>query len=225
MTDTSTETTPTEPAGRRTYGRRGFFAVAGAVGAGAVLVACGDDDTSDTGSGTDGDGGTDGGTANTKDNDVAIATFGAGLELLAANTYKAALDAAGAGSLGDVPPAVAEFATVAMAHHQEASDALATAAGGITPTVPPDIEASVNDAFGKVTDVTGLAELALDLETKAAATYLEVLPLLQSPDAINLVGSILPIERQHAAVLLFVLGKYPVPDTFATTDASLAPAL
>ena len=120
---------------------------------------------------------------------------------------------------------MAEFATTAMAHHQAASDALAEAAGGITPTVPADIEATVNAAFAEVTDVTGLAELALDLETKAAATYLEVLPKLQSPDAIDLVGSILPIERQHAAILLFVLGEYPVPDTFATPDASLAPPL
>ncbi len=187
-----------------------------------MLVACGDDDSSDSGS-ADTDGGTDAPAG--EDNDVAIATFGAGLELLAANTYQAALDAAGAGKLGDVPPAVAEFATTAMAHHQAASDALAEAAGGITPTVPADIEATVNAAFAEVTDVTGLAELALDLETKAAATYLDVLPKLQSPDAIGLVGSILPIERQHAAILLFVLGKYPVPDTFATPEASLAPPL
>ena len=64
--------------------------------------------------------------------DAAIATFGAGLELLAAQTYTAALEAAGSGALGDVPPAVAEFATTAQAHHQAASDALAEAAGGIT---------------------------------------------------------------------------------------------
>lgn len=200
------------------HSRRGFFALSGALGAGLVVAACSDDKNDDAGSTSTSAGDT------APADDVAIATFAAGLETLATNTYKAALDAAGAGTLGAVPPAVAEFATTAMAHHQAAADALAAAAGGITPVVPTDIEATVNAAFAKVTDVTGLAELALDLENKAAATYLDVLPKLQSKPAIDLVGSILPIERQHAAVLLFVLGRYPVPDTFATSELSLAPS-
>ncbi|MEO7572677.1 MAG: ferritin-like domain-containing protein, partial [Acidimicrobiales bacterium] len=195
--------------------RRKFFAIGGAIAAGVVVAACGSDDDE----GGDGDkGGGDG------DGDAGIATFGAGLELLAAQTYTAALDAATSGALGEVPPAVAEFATVAQAHHQAASDALAEAAGGITAEVDPDIKATVDAAFAEVTDVAGLARLALTLELQAAATYLEVLPALQSKAAIDLVGSIMPIERQHAAILHFALGEYPVPDVFATTDASLAPA-
>jgi hypothetical protein len=217
-TEDQLEPTPAAP------GRRRFFMTAGVAGAGLLLAACGDDDSADTTPGTTND---DTDTTEPADDggsgDVAIATFAAGLELLAANTYKAALDAAGTGALGTVPPAVAEFATVVMGHHQEASDALAAAAGGITPTVPADIESAVNAEFAKVTDVTGLARLALTLELQAAATYLEVIPQLTTPAAINLAGSILPIERQHAAVLHFVLGEYPVPDTFAGTDDSLAP--
>lgn len=203
--------------------RRRFFALAGAAGIGLALAACGDDDdpaVDDTDGGSDDTGGDDDASA---DVDVDVATFAAGLELLAANTYQAALDAAAAGSLGAVPPAVAEFATTAKAHHQAASDALAQAAGGITPTVPADIESTVNAEFAKVKDVTGLARLALTLENQAAATYLEVIPKLTSEAAIGLAGSILPIERQHAAILHYVLGEYPVPDTFATTDESLAP--
>lgn len=213
MTDLTDTASASAPASAQ-RSRRQFFAVSGTIGAGIILVACGDD----------------GGTAKSPDStagdasgDADIAAFAAGLETLAANTYKAGLDAASKGALGDVPPAVAEFATTAMAHHQAAAEALAEAAGGITPTVPADIEATVNEAFAEVTDVEGLARLALDLETKAAATYIDVLPKLQSEGAIQLVGSIMPIERQHAAVLLFVLGEYPVPDTFATADASLAP--
>ena len=218
------QTTPGVPA---QPGRRRFFAVSSAIAAGAVLVACGSDD--DTGgTTTTAAGGSDDETTTTTGDDgsgdVAIATFGAGLELLAAQTYQAALDAAGKGSLGEVPPAVAEFATTALAHHQEASDALAEAAGGITAEVDPDIKATVDDAFAQVKDVAGLAQLALSLELQAAATYLEVLPKLQSKAAIDLVGSIMPIERQHAAILTFALGEYPVPDTFATTDDSLAPS-
>ena len=211
-TDETTAAPPEAPSRRR------FFMTAGALGVGVVVAACSDDDEdTSTGDAPDGTSGGDGG------GDAEIATFAAGLELLAANTYTAALDAATSGALGDVPPAVAEFATTAQAHHQAASDALAQAAGGITPTVPADIEATVNEAFAKVTDVPGLARLALGLELQAAATYLDVIPKLTTEPAIALAGSILPIERQHAAILHYVLGEYPVPDTFATTDESLAP--
>jgi len=213
------------PVGPAAPNRRKFFAVGGAIAAGAVIAACGSDDNSG------GDPTTTAGKEETTTTaaeegggDAAIATFAAGLELLAAQTYTAALDAAGSGALGDVPPAVAEFATVAQAHHQAASDALAEAAGGIEAEVDPDIEATVNEAFAEVTDVEGLAKLALSLELQAAATYLEVLPALESKAAIDLVGSIMPIARQHAAILHFALGEYPVPDVFATTDDSLAPS-
>ena len=60
--------------------------------------------------------------------------------------------------------------------------------------------------------------MALLLEETAAATYLSAVPTLESPDAIQLAGSILCVDRQHAAVLHYVLGEYPVPETFATTD-------
>jgi hypothetical protein len=119
---------------------------------------------------------------------------------------------------------VATFATTAQAHHQAASDALAKAAGGITPQVPADLQATVDQGFAGVKDVPGLARFALDLEQKAGATYVDVIPKLSSKPAIDLAGSILPITRQHVAILLFVLGQYPVPDTFATADGSLAPA-
>ena len=224
--DTQDDLVPVAPSAPS---RRKFFAIGGAIAAGAVVAACG----------SDSDEGGDDTTTTTEEEeeetttttevepgggDAAIANFAAGLELLAAQTYTAALDAATSGALGEVPPAVAEFATVAQAHHQAASDALAEAAGGITAEVDPDIEATVNEAFAEVTDVEGLARLALNLELQAAATYLEVLPALESKAAIDLVGSILPIERQHAAILHFALGEYPVPDVFATTDDSLAPS-
>ncbi len=226
MTDQMEVQDDQAPVGPAAPSRRRFFAISGAVAAGAVLVACGSDDEESDSTTTSEEGGDETTSTEGEDagGDAAIATFAAGLELLAAQTYTAALDAAGSGALGDVPPAVAEFATVAQAHHQAASDALAEAAGGITPEVPADIEATVNTAFGEVTDIAGLAMLARSLELQAAATYLDVLPKLESKAAIDLVGSIMPIERQHAAILTFALGEYPVPDTFATTDDSLAPS-
>jgi hypothetical protein len=44
--------------------------------------------------------------------DLKVAGLAAGLEVPAIQTYQAALDAAGAGSLGEVPPAVGEFVTI-----------------------------------------------------------------------------------------------------------------
>lgn len=215
--DDSTETPPT-----RSLGRRGFFAAGGAAAAAAFLAACGDDDDSadtdraDTETETEGGGGGGG--------DAEIAAFAAGLELLAANTYAAALEAAGAGNLGEVPPAVAEFATTAQAQHQAYSDALAEAAGGITPEIPADIQAAVDEKFAAVTDVNGLAVFARDFENQAAATYMDVIPKLESEAAIALTGSILPVTRQREAILNFVLGEYPVPETFFTAENSLAPS-
>ncbi|MEO7197721.1 MAG: ferritin-like domain-containing protein [Solirubrobacterales bacterium] len=206
--------------------RRGFLA-AGAVGAGAIVVAaCSSDDKTTTASSSSSSSTAAGSSSSTSGGgggDAQIAMFAAGLETLAVDTYKAGLADATAGKLGAVPPAVAEFATTAMAHHKAAAEALAKAGGGGTPTVPADVKATVDTAFGKVTDVGGLAMLALELEEIAAATYLAVLPKLESQGAIDLVGSIMPIERQHVAILNFALGTYPVPETFATTEKSVAP--
>lgn len=155
-----------------------------------------------------------------------IGTLAASLEVLAVNTYGAALDAAGAGALGEVPPAVAEYVTVARDHHQAHLDAwngVLEASGMSAVSAPPaDLEASVNDQFGMVTDVAGAAQLALMLEQVAAATYLDAISKLESTDAIALAGSIFPIDRQHISVLLFALGMYPVPETFANTDMAFA---
>src|SRR5215213_7724397 len=91
--------TPTAP--KPGMDRRRFLAVSGlAAGAGTSTTA---------GGGAQGD--------------LAIAMGAAGLEVLAVNTYGAALDAATAGDLGEVPPAVAEFATTAKMQHQAALDA------------------------------------------------------------------------------------------------------
>lgn len=224
MTDQLDTTDLTTPEREPVPPRRRLFAMGGAAVLGAaVLAACGDDDKKDDPGGTGSDEGDTGTTVDDAATDTAIATFAAGLELLAANTYTAALSAATSGALGAVPPAVAEFATKVQAHHQAASDSLAQAAGGITPKIPADLQSAVDAGFAKVKDVPGLATFALTFEGQAAATYLEVIPKLSSKAAIDLAGSILPITRQHEAILHFVLGQYPVPDTFATTDASLAP--
>lgn len=158
--------------------------------------------------------------------DLAVAELAAGLEVLAVQTYTAALDAATGGKLGEVPPAVAEYVTTAKAHHQEHLDAwntVLTGAGRPEVTTPnAQLKPTVDGEFAKVTDVAGAANLALMLEQIAAQTYLKAIPTLQSKDAIRTAASIQVVDQQHQAILLYALGMYPVPDIFQPTDKAVS---
>ena len=82
----------------------------------------------------------------------------------------------------------------------------------------------VTPGFANVKDVVGLAMLALALEDVAAATYLNGIEnALQDVGAIKVAASIQPVEMQHSAILHFVLGDYPVPDSFAKTAGARGP--
>ncbi len=156
--------------------------------------------------------------------DVRVAALAASLENLAVSTYGSALAAATAGKLGKVPAAVATFVETAMAQHVDhaaAWNAIITSAGYEKVTAPnAKIGASVAKAFAKVTDVPGVALLALSLEEAAAATDLESIGVLGAHQAIETAATIQPVEMQHAAILNFVLGKYPVPQAFASTQGA-----
>ena len=151
--------------------------------------------------------------------DVAIAMTAASLEVLAVNTYDAALSAASEGAIGDVPAAVAEYATTAKAHHEAHRDAwnelLRELGEQEVSSTPPSLQSTVDQRFSEVSDVTGVAELALTLEQIAADTYFSVIPKIQNPEALRLATTIQPIDMQHVAVLRYVMGEYPVPDAFA----------
>lgn len=235
--DISKDTIEVERSG---VNRRGFLAIGGALSAAAVIAACSSSDSGSESSGTteaEGTTTTAGESESTTttapetersaENDLKLGAFAASLEVLAVNTYGAALEAANGGSLGEVPPAVAEYMTTAQSQHQAQLDRwneVLTGADQEAVTEPPaDLEATVNEEFGKVTDVAGAAKLARDLEQIAAATYLSVIPLLATEDPIRIAASIQPIDMQHVAILNFALGEYPVPDTFATTDMAVSP--
>lgn len=229
-TDTQMEKDPTlaELASTGLSRRKFLIGTGMAAGLAVVTAACGSDDdetasasgSSDTTADDDGGSGASG--------DVAVAEFAAGLEVLAVGTYKAALDAATAGKLGDVPPAVAEFVTTAMAQHQEHLDAwnkVITGAGGSKVATPnAQLKPVVDAEFGKAKTIVDAAKLARTLEETAAATYLSAIPNLKSKDAIKLAASIQATDAKHVAILNFVLGEYPVPDVFAKTDKAAKPA-
>ena len=161
--------------------------------------------------------------------DLAVVALAAALENLAVQTYQSALDAAQSGALGAVPPAVAEFVTTAQSQHKDhaaAWNGVLTGAGkqevtGVDLTVKEQV---VDPALAQVKDVPGVARLALDLENSAAATYLAAIDVVKSPAGIATAATIHPVELQHAAILSYVLGEYPVPDTFAQQEGARSPS-
>ncbi|MER5887884.1 ferritin-like domain-containing protein [Streptomyces sp. NPDC001941] len=161
--------------------------------------------------------------------DLKVVALAVALENQAVCAYGAALKAAKAGKLGKVPPAVATFAVTAMnqhAAHAKAWNAVLTGAGRpAIKGVPLSNQAATLKALGKVDSVAGVARLALSLEEQAAQTYSFATTHVTSPAGIRTAASIAPVEAQHAAILHFVLGEYPVQDTFLPLDKAASPAL
>jgi len=205
--------------------RRGFLIGAGAVVGGAVLAACG---TSSSSSTTTSTGGGARSTGAKLTGDLAVAALAASLENLAVAAYGDVLTAAAAGKLGTVPPAVATFVTTVKgqhAQHAQAWNSAIVAAGHAAVTGPDQaLVPTVDTAFAKVTDVTGAAKLALTLEDIAAATYQSAVAAVTASSSVKVAASIQPVEMQHAAILNFVLGQYPVPNAFSPLTGARTPA-
>ena len=156
--------------------------------------------------------------------DLAVVALAASLENLAVGTYQAAIDAVTQGKLTGVPDAVVTFAMTAQSQHKDhaaAWNGVLTGAGKKAVSgVDQTVKKSVDTAFAQVKDVPGLAKLALDLENVAAATYIAAIDVVKNPAGIKTAATIQPVELQHAAILHFLLGEYPVPDAFAKSTGA-----
>jgi hypothetical protein len=154
--------------------------------------------------------------------DLKVAALAASLENLGVYAYQTGIQAAQAGKLGKVPPAVVTFAQTAMSQHEQhaqAWNALLQAAGKPAVTEKdPALTPVVQQGFAQVTDTVGLAKLALEVENIAAQTYQVAATVVSSAKAIQTAATIQPVEMQHAAILSFALGQYPVPNAFNPTD-------
>ena len=209
--------------------RRNFLIAGTALGGTIALAACGSSGSSSSSS-TMGSSTTTAKKMGSGNVDLAVAGLAAGLENLAVQTYQAALDAAAANKLGDVPPAVATFAKTAMAQHADHAGAWNSVLTGAGKSSVTGVDITVNDAvvkpgFSKVKNVGDLAKFALALEDVAAATYLNgIQNALTLTAAIKIAASIQPVEMQHSAILNLLLGKYPVPDSFAKVDGARPPS-
>jgi len=186
---------------------------AGAVAGGALLAACSSGSSSATATTAAG-----ASTTGKLTGDLAVAALAASLENLAVAAYGDVLAAAAANKLGTVPPAVGNFVTTVKAQHTQHAQAWNSAivASGHKAITGPDqaLVPTVNQTFAQVTDVTGAAKLALTLENVAAQTYQTAIAAVKATSSIKVAASIQPVEMQHAAILYFVLGQYPVPNAF-----------
>ena len=216
--------------GRHSASRRGFLIGSGVTLGTAFVAACStgkDSPKAAAGGNSSASSGAAAGSSSASGSsmgkDIAALSTNASLENLAVFAYMSALAEAPKGKFGPtVPPAVAEFAKHAMMQHKDHAAAFNAAlknAGAKEFTDPnPALAPTVIKLFGAVKDVPGLANLALTLENTAGATYVKQMGTLTNPDALKAVATIAPVERQHAAILNFVLGNYPVPDTFVKLD-------
>jgi Ferritin-like domain len=220
---------PTSLDRRRFLTRAG--GVAGGVAGAALLAACSSSSTSSVKAAVSTPASAavmSGGEGQNLSGDLQVVAMAASLENSGIATYVAGIKAATAGKLGTVPPAVVTFAQTAMKQHQDHQQAwnavLASAGKQPVTAVDPVIQPTINTAFAKVTSVAGLAELALMVENIAGETYQNGLSVIQSAAGIKTAASIQPVEFQHAAILSFVLGKYPVPNAFTGVSSARPPS-
>jgi len=157
--------------------------------------------------------------------DLQVATLAAGLEVLAVTMYKQVIDAAAGGKLGPVPRFGTTFLQTVIGHHYEylsAWNKVLKDGGRRAIAVPNSTLKPVLDAgLAKARTFVDIAKLALLFEEIAAATYLSAVTRLQGKAARRRAASIQAVNAKHAAILHYVLGDYPVPDTFAREEKAL----
>ena len=154
------------------------------------------------------------------DEELATIALLAAIEVLAVESYETARHAAVSGDLGAVPPALAQYLDAGLQHHQVAlrvwNEALARHEVAPVTEPPAALAQTVNGELATAGDTAGVAGVVLSLEQSVAGTYHDALTDLVSGAGALLAGSILAIDRQHVAVLLFMAGRYSAPDTLAT---------
>jgi hypothetical protein len=179
-------------------GRRSFFKVGGATIMGAaVLAACGSDDDAGSASTTS----TMGSGADEGSMDLALARTAASLEQLAVDTYQTGIDSGLVTTM-----AIADAAVLFQSHHQAHLDALNGAirdAGGDEVTEPNQAvyDALIKPAVDAATAEADIVQIAFDLESAAAQTYVFAGGTLTVPALRSTIMTIGGIEARHAAVL------------------------
>ncbi len=160
--------------------------------------------------------------------DLRIVGLAAALESQAIDAYGYVLTQAVKGTYGTVPGAIGTFVTTAKAQHVDhlgAWNSILTTNGKAKVTSPQlTVAAAQIQALQAHTTLTQVAEQALTLENIAAQTYLEAEKAVVNPGGYTIAATIAPVEAMHAAILHYVLGTYPVPDSFIGSSMALPPS-
>lgn len=176
--------------------RRRFLALTGGVGGvGALLAACGDDDSTTATSADMSDIESQFGSG-----DLGIVNYALTLEYLEAAFYD---DVAGSGLFKG-----AELATIKAIGEaeQEHVDALTATAKGLgTPATAPKAEFPLDDS-------KSVLDLAATVENLGAAAYLGQAANIKDPEILAAALSIHSVEGRHAALLNVLSGQPPTPD-------------
>ena len=197
--------------------RRAFLVGSGAMAA-ASLAGCSDGETSQP-SGAPGDG-------ELAAADLDLLEFVASVEALAVETYASSIESAGAGKLGEVPPAGAEFLQVAHDQHQETLETIngVLEANQRNPVTEPSSavkESIIEPGLGAATGFLSVARVVRNLEAGLAATYLKAAQSeLQARSVIRTAAGVQATAQKRVAVLSFMIGEFPSPDPFQKTDAA-----
>lgn len=214
----------------RSTARRSFLLGAGGLAVVGGVAACSSSggSSSSTSSTAGTTGGSSSSAASPYTGDLKVVALAAALENLAVAAYTMALTAAGKGSYGAVPPAVGTFVTTAMAQHKDhasAWNAVLTKAG-LMPVTTPALSITTAEV-AKLTaakSIPDVAKVALSLEQAAAETYTFATANVTDAGGIMTAATIQPVEAMHAAILSFVIGEYPVPDSFIGTSGAVQPS-
>jgi bacterioferritin (cytochrome b1) len=178
--------------------RRRFFhrsgVIAGALGAPAVLLACGDSTTTpNVVTGPD----------ESDRADVEILNGVLDLELMAVAAYKL-----GAGRLRGSVLAIGKTLLEQEQAHADGLMAAIKDAGG-TPN-----RAKSSYDFPVLRSQSDVLRFAVDIENTAIAAYIDALPKLSQGDLRATAAGIITNEAEHIALLLDAMGRNPVPAAF-----------
>jgi hypothetical protein len=165
--------------------------------------------------------------ASAKDSpDVQIMQTAASIENLAVATYTSALALP---FMATVPPLVKNFMTKTKDQHAQqarAFNATVTRLGAREQSGPdPELKKLVDQKQPGLRTPADVVDVALLLENAAAQTYVEATAALNDVEARKVVGSVLGVHAQHAAVLATIKLLLATPELLvAPPPASRLPA-
>lgn len=201
--------------------RRGFLKIGGATVIGAaVLAACGSEATPDVvESGSPGESTTTADPAATEF-DTNLLRTATSLEVLAVDTYQTAIDSGLIGT-ADLLDTFVLFRDQHDDHRSALQQATEDYAGTGTAWEGTNRflqDTVVGPALEGLTDEESVVQLALQLETLAAESYVWAAGELSTATLRQAIMGIGGIEGRHQAVLRTFLDEDPVPDAFEPTD-------